>query len=489
VRAARSSSIALAGCALALAQCGGGAARDERPNVVLIVADDLDVGLALDTRRPDTGELAYPHLHSLGERGVVFTSSFVSHPLCSPSRASMLTGQYDHNHGVTTNQLDGGNAPILEQQPTLAGWLQASGYTTALVGKYINEYGRDELEPDARAPIPAGWTHWFATMNVSSYLEWRAVRDGEVEDHTGARQEYLTDALGREAVRAIDAAAAGSKPLFLMLAFKAPHDGRDDQKHAPLPAPRHAKAFDAFEPQWPPSFDEADMSDKPPNLAKFARVGAKAVQSITERMRARREAMLAVDEAVGAVLGALAAHGMSERTVVIFTSDNGYEQGEHRLIGKGRPYEESIRVPLVACGPGIPPGTRCDELVLNLDLAPTIAELAGAKPSRVVDGRSWLALLRDPATPWRRDFLLLSMHAPPFAGVRTRTRMYAEHDVDLDGHADARELYWLAADERNAQADPHQLESLAGDPRYRDVVDELRARLERLRTCRGTSCW
>jgi arylsulfatase A-like enzyme len=168
---------------------------------------------------------------------------------------------------------------------------------------------------------------------------------------------------------------------------------------------------------------------------------------------------------------------------VIFTSDNGFEQGEHRIrTGKGRAYEESIRVPLVACGPGIPRGARVGGVVLNLDLAPTVAELCGATPKLEFDGRSWLPLLRDPTAAWRKDFLIEGTPDHRFTALRTSDALLVEHDSDGDGDADEFELYDL-------KADPFELASLHANRAWAERLAKLRERLAKLRDCRGASCW
>lgn len=463
------------------------AGSSERPNVLLIVADDLDERFAFDVRRPDTGAFAFPALRSIAERGARFSNSFVSLPLCSPSRASILTGLYAHNHGVVGNADENGGYALFRDAETLPVWLSRAGYRTALVGKYLNGYSA-ELVVDGQLPVPAGWSAWFASLSPASYLGWSAARGAKLTMFGRGPEDYHTDVVAREAL----AQLGGSEPrppFFVMVNFFAPHDDAPGVATPALPASRHTGVFANYEPDFPPSFDEADIADKPEALRKLPRLGDATRATLVRRLRARLEALLAVDEAVGALLARLAERGELERTLVIFTSDNGFEQGEHRIrTGKGRAYEESIRVPLVACGPGIPRGVVVDELVLNLDLAPTILEACGAQPALEPDGRSWLALFRESRAPWRQDFLVEGTRDQRYLALRSRRALYVEHEPTAEGRAPERELYLLAGDER-AAADPFQLENRASDPRFAADLAALGERLDRLRGCRGAACW
>jgi arylsulfatase A-like enzyme len=237
------------------------------------------------------------------------------------------------------------------------------------------------------------------------------------------------------------------------------------------------------------SFNEQDVSDKPLWIRFLPPLSPRVIDSITESYRSRLETLLAVDEAVRNIVSVLKRTGTLENTVIIYTSDNGFFQGEHRIAtGKGSLYEEAIRVPLMIRGPGLPEGCVLDHLVVNIDLAPTIAELAGAIPTLTIDGHSLVPLLRNPLIPWREDFLAVhwrNMTTPTFAGVRTSQYLYSETSYNEASSFKEEELYDLSTD-------PFQLENLIKSSHkngYKEGTDQLRERLEELKTCTGADCF
>ena len=338
----------------------------------------------------------------IGAAGARFTRSYVSYPLCCPSRATYLTGQYNHNNGVHTNTPPQGGVEALDAEHTLPVWLSAAGYRTSHIGKYLNGYGL-RRKPD----VPPGWTDWHGTVDKSTYQMY-----GYKMYENGARQHVRQ--LRRRGPRALPdrraarrrrstsiEGTAPSTPLFLSLMFVAPHgevESTRARRPQPYirPAPRDVGRYRRLRlPRAPRG--ERDVRDKPPYVRKLHRASRATTARIRDDFRSRRESLIAVDEAVEAVVGALARTGRLDSTYILFTSDNGFFQGEHRIHkGKYLAYDPSSHVPLLIRGPGIPPGTVSGEVVSNADLAPTILEAAGAD-RRPADGRA-LAAARSRAT-------------------------------------------------------------------------------------------
>jgi N-acetylglucosamine-6-sulfatase len=437
------------------------------PNVVVIETDDQTV--ADLAAMPQTRAL-------IGAAGMTFTRSFVSLSECCPSRATFLTGQYAHNHGVLSNRLPFGSFARLRGAETLPVWLQRAGYATGLVGKYLNGYGSSD-----RYQVPPGWTDFEGLLGSSTYSFY-----GFTMNVNGALEttplDYQTDAITERSVDFVQR-NAGRVPFFLWTTYVAPHAGAPTELDDPVdypstvPASRHYGAFAGAPLPRPPSFNETDVSDKPPFIRNRPPLKPWQISEIRELRRQRLASLLAVDEGVGRIIETLEATGTLANTMVIFTSDNGFMAGEHRVpSGKMLAFEPSIRVPLLIRGPGIPAGVRRRDLVWNGDLAPTILALAGAQPAFARDGRSLLA----PPAPRRVIVLEGSASArtlglPRFTGLRTRRYKYLEH---LWG---AKELYDL-------RRDPYELTNLAKLPRMAGVKAQLGRRLAHLRGCAGAGC-
>jgi N-acetylglucosamine-6-sulfatase len=462
-------------CGLALVIGAGGSAMaqpaataDPRPNVVVIMTDDQTV---------ESLRVMSNVKRLLRNRGATFVNSFVGFALCCPSRATFLTGQYGHNNGVLGNTPPEGGYAKLDHSNTLAVWLQASGYNTVHLGKYLNGYGRTDP-----TEIPAGWTKWRGSVDPSTYRFY-----GYTLNENGTlvtyERPYQTDLYARKAANIIRHRAAQAAPFFLWVAFLAPHSGgpreSDDPQGigTPAPAPRHRNRFASEPLPRPPSFNEADVSDKPVGIRSRPRLSRDRIRAIRENYQQRLESLLAVDEAVAKIVAALRESGELRNTLIVFTSDNGFFHGEHRVpAGKVLLYEPSIRVPLIMRGPGIPAGLRLRQHVSNVDLAPTIVDAADATAGRTMDGRSLLPLFGDPALRLGRDLLVERMPGDGnFSAIRTPRYLYAEH---WNGE---RELYDLARD-------PHELQSRHADPAYAAIQADLAARLARLRTCTGETC-
>mgnify|MGYP000129692764 CR=1 FL=1 len=435
-----------------------------RPNIVLILTDDEDV--RIHAFLPKTKAL-------LEDRGAVFPNAFVPYPLCCPSRASLLRGQYPHNTGVLGNQPPLGGFDVFVQQgleaSTVATWLQSVGYRTVFAGKYLNGYGDGGSDP---RHVPPGWTEWYAGLGGRPYgnYDYTLNENGRIVQYGHAAEDYLTDVIARKAVEAIERAVRAGQPFFLYLATYAPH--------APaVPAPRHAHLFQDAPLPRPPSFNEADVSDKPTVIRRRPPLNPRSIARMEVLYRRRLQSLQAVDDLVETVVRTLARLGQLDRTYLVYTSDNGFHMGEHRLPpGKNLPYEEDIRVPLVVRGPGVRPGQRIDSLVVNTDLAPTFAEIAGITPPAFVDGRSLLPLLRGQSPRWRQS-LLIQVRTPAgggFEAIRTAEWKYV---VWRTGEL---ELY-------NLRADPYELENLAASAPP-ELVAGLSARLRELARCAAEGC-
>jgi N-acetylglucosamine-6-sulfatase len=449
-------------------------ASAQQPNVVVLMTDDqtADSMWAM----PWTREL-------IGAEGVTFTNSFVSYPRCCPSRATFFTGQYAHNHGVLSNTLPFGSYDRLDTSSWLPLWLQAAGYRTAHLGKFLNGYG--DLNP---TEVPPGWDEWHATTGRETYRYWgyKVNENGRLETYGSDRDPdlYATDFMSRRASKLIEDLAPSDAPFFLSVGFLAPHTGGPAEPGdppgvaTPAVAPRHRGAFAGEPLPRPAGFSERKVSDKPPRIKRLPRLRPARIDLIRQKYHQRLESLLAVDDGVDEIIDALRQAGELENTLVIFTSDNGFFHGEHRIwSGKAQVYEPAIRVPLLMRGPGITPGRRPSRIVGNVDLAPTILEAAGLPPRPELDGRSLLPPARGPVRRWR-DYLLLEggdRLGLDYDGIRTPRYVYAEH------RAGPRELYDL-------EFDPYQLRSVHRSPAYAAVRAELEARLANLRICAGASC-
>lgn len=462
--------VLVAGCAAASSAAPAERALI-RPNVVVIMTDDQTV---------DDLRVMRNVRHLLVERGTTFDQSVVSNPLCCPSRAAFLTGQYGHNNHVQGNSVANGISQ-LDQSNTLPVWLSDAGYHTIFVGKYLNEYKRFMYRR-----IPPGWSDWNAGLQLS-FFDHTMNRNGKIVRFGSRPEDYQSDVYTRIAVDAIRSSPTGA-PLFLWLSYFAPHQGGGKEDSDPdnlmstIPAPRHAARFPNVQLPRDPSFDEADVSDKPAAIRARPVFGDSTTLSMTTTYRHRLQSLLAVDEGVAKVVAALKRSGRLDDTLILFTSDNGFLQGQHRIVNhKELPYEPSIRVPLVVRGPGVPQNVHLQQLVANVDLAPTIAAAAKVVPWRDEDGRSLLPLLADPAAAWPRDVLLERGPGVTVGGPRQYTAIRTARYVYVEYATGEKELYDL-------QVDPFELESKHDDPAYAQVEADLATRLATLRDCAGATC-
>jgi N-acetylglucosamine-6-sulfatase len=459
----------------------------DRPNVVLILTDDLDAGLL------EEYPARYPNLRDLAAEGTTFENAFVTDPLCCPSRATILRGQYTHNHQIVGNWRPQGGAKkffdLGHEDSTVATWLQDESYRTALVGKYMNDYYGDR--------VPVGWDDWYAI--AGGHLSEDLNENGRVRRYDPERY-HLDAVLADKAADYVRRPSDDGAPFFMWVGTQAPH--------APAtPAPRHEGTFPEARLPRSPSFDEEDVSDKPDWVRDNPPLDQERIAPMQDLYRNRLRSMLAVDEMVGRLVDALKDRGELDNTYIFFTSDNGWHAGEHRLTpGKWTAYEEDTRVPLVVRGPGVPEGETLEHLVLNNDLAPTFADLAGAKIPSFVDGRSLAPLFDgDPLAEenWRSAFLVEAgteilgpTAVPPLSGdplpedwqrapredwgrpgleaVRTGEHLYIEYGTG------ERELYDL-------KGDPYQLENLY-ESAAPELLGRLKGRLAALSGCSGDDC-
>ena len=454
---------AAAGVALALAllglQLGSSADTVEGPatppSIVLILTDD---------QRADT-LWAMPAVQAeLVDRGVTFAEAFAVNPWCCPSRASVLTGQYSHTHGVWRNSPPNGGFTSFEDGSTLATWLHTAGYRTGLFGKYFNGY-------ENNAYIPPGWDRWVAfSAGAYNYFGYKLNIDGVDRGYGAGAANYSTDVLRDHATTFIRD-TPDDQPLFLYFAPNAPHGtvgGSEGLDGLPKAAPRHANSFSDL-PQWrPPSWNEKDVSDKPAHIQALSAIDP------DEFRKQQYKSLLAVDDAVKAIVDTLRATDRLDNTMIVFASDNGMLWGEHRWGKKVVPYEESIRIPLVVRYDPVTaelPAREDRRLVNTTDIAPTIAEAAAVRAPGA-EGLSLMPILAGSASSWRSDFLVEHLQGPTALDpIETYCAVRNERYVYVVYGSGERELYDLSTDR-------YQLTNLAADAAHETTVDGLHARLK-----------
>lgn len=455
-----------------------------KPNIIVIMTDDAtaaDMDVMLKTR-----EL-------IGKKGITFTNSFVDFPICCPSRASFLTGQAAHNHQVLGNAVlrHGGYQTFkATQDNSLPIWLQKGGYFTAHMGKYLNGFS-------AADGIPPGWNLWNGIADDEgsySYYNYTINNNGVPHRYGKTPIDYKTDVQTQKAAEFIAAQKNATQPFFLWLAPQAPHTKTPESQNesgVPDPAPRHIDALSSIALPMLPSFNEADMSDKPEFMKLLPPLTSAQIEEITHLFKRRRESLLAVDDMVERVVKSLEAAGKLENTYIFYTSDNGWMTGEHRRPGaKYVAYEESVRVPLLIRGPGIPADETRNQLVNNLDMVATIEELTQISPERLPDGHTLTPLFKQADAPWRSVILFQGMDQNSFPNVATvfgryqavRTQQYKYIEHLSEKGLFEQEFYDLAKD-------PYELESRPKDPSYSAVVEALQKTLATLKNCAGESCW
>jgi arylsulfatase A-like enzyme len=427
-----------------------------RPNILVIVTDDQPKGTL--EAMPATRRLFI-------REGRVYPNAYVTTPLCCPSRASILTGRYAHNHGVLTQQ-----PQSFDVRTTVARYLRQAGYLNAIAGKYLNRWG---TRPDFTPVSPPYFDLWATTRpNAGGYFNTVFNLNGRLQ----TVKEYSTGYIGDKTIRFLRSfERRDMRPWFMYTAVVAPHAPND-------PEGKHKRARVSA---WPgdPAVFEGDRTDKPPYVQR-----REAGFDLGRRVRKRQlRTLMSVDDMIRKIFAELRANREDRKTLAFFLSDNGLLWAQHGLLNKTVPYLQSIRVPLLARWPArIPGGSRDDRLVANVDLAPTIAQVAGlGAASPPMDGRSLFS------REWDRDHLLVEYFegdtgiAPTWASITAPTHQYVEY-YDEDGNETFREYYDLVRD-------PWQLVNTLGD--FDPTNDpsparlsELSARLAVERECVASLC-
>jgi arylsulfatase A-like enzyme len=491
----------------------------KKPSIVVVMLDDLDTRSLADLLNAHL----MPNLQNrIIDHGVAFSEAYVSTPLCCPSRATFLTGQYPHNTGIVNSKLLYPGAGLeyavgrFDDTVTIATRLQSLGYTTAHVGKYLNGYGSDatltSLSP-AFDPhyVPPGWAHWRALVDFSTYCvyDYTINADGDLIQYllppgeTEDSATYQTNVLADLAESFLLDHRDDAEPFYLEVMPLTPHaekcsgayDGQppdqDGFDKRIRPDPQDAAAVvPAYVPS--PAYDE-DLADKPSWMSTTPPLTPDDLANVSEQYRQRLRAMLSVDRLIGRLIAALGPR--LDDAVIVVTSDNGWLYGEHRISGKVYAYREAARVPLYIVAPDSQPGAR-PGLVLNNDIAPTLLDLASpGYADAAFDGRSLVPLLLDPQSPAgseRSRFLIEFGRSAmsdeqyrTYTALRSRTELYIE---SYDGvyfqqtppPLIALELYDLAADPNEMSSLLHYPEN-ARDPVLAPLLDQLSA-------CAGASC-
>lgn len=498
--------------ATAAAQAPMPTSAEKRPNVVFILTEDLDLGVYQQM----------PRLKSLlVDQGLSFTNDFVSLSLCCPSRTAILRSEYAHNSRIFTNSPPGGGFEKVFslglESSTVATWLHDAGYRTALMGKYLNGYPHSA----GVSYVPPGWDEWYSPSSGNPYSEFNYTlnENGTQVRYGSDPAAYLVDVLAGKAQDFIQRSVANNpaQPFFLYVATYAPHQPA-------TPAPRYADAFPGVQAPRTPSFNEADVSDKPAWVQTHPLLNEKQIAGIDHLYQKRLQSMLAVEDLVADVIDTLQANGQLENTYIVFTSDNGFHQGQHRLeSGKNTEFEEDLRVPLVVRGPGVPAGVSREEMTLNIDFAPTFAELGQATVPDFVDGRSLVPLLhqpfvrpaggprarREPASPvpWRQAILIehafpgdptpepppgSALEPPDPFDLAIAAKGGPEMPPVFQGIQTARQIKYVLYQDDETEVydlahDPYELTNLASTAGP-DVTAELNAWLNTLKDCSGAAC-
>jgi arylsulfatase A-like enzyme len=444
------------------------------PNIVFVLTDDLDLNLVQ----------FMPHVLAMERSGVSFANYFVTDSLCCPSRSSIFTGEFPHNSGVFRNlEPDGGYGGFNAQgnEPrTFAVAIQRAGYRTAMLGKYLNGY-RPALNPPA-----LGWSEWDVAGNGYPEFNYALTENGNLVRYGSAPEDYLTDVVSRLALKFISQSAG--TPFFVEVATFAPH--------APyVPAPRDKDTLAEVRAPRTAAFAAAPKGGTPQWLSRLPPLSGSDI-AIDRDFRKRAQSVLAVDRMIGDLETAVATSGQADNTYFVFSSDNGYHMGEHRLMpGKMTAFDTDIHVPLIVTGPGVAHGRILDAVVENIDLCPTFAELAGVAIPASADGHTLVPLLRQEPSPSWRSLALIEHHGPlkqeaedpdtpsirsgnppTYGAIRSRDWVYVEYD---DG---TREYH-------DRTSDPYELQNTFWllTPVARQ---SLSVALAALRGCQGGQpCW
>jgi arylsulfatase A-like enzyme len=413
------------------------------------------------------------------KNGVVFENGFVTTPLCCPSRVSILSGQYVHNHKVYTDRMPLGGAPKYDDSECVAVWLQEAGYRTAYFGKYLNGY--EDVMP--YGVVPPGWDVWkaFLSKNISAdddvgsaqyFFDFSLSENGTAVEYPKSKDNFSADVVTNNALAFIR--DERDTPFFMMVGYYNPHSPY-------ISAPRHKDTFRANAGDYwdwvqyrPPNFNEEDIRDKPDYIGELSPLSPDEIDTAHKQIL---RSLLSVDDGVASILAALEKADLDQNTIIVYLSDNGLTLGDHRFgAAKNCPYEACVKVPFIVYAPGFYAPRMDTHLVANIDLAPTIADWAGVSAPDYVDGISMAPILENPSVAWRDDILFehwpteegVGSIVPEFYTVRTAEWKYTEYST---GEV---ELYDLVND-------PYELENLAGKRDYKEVQAELAARLRELK--------
>ncbi|MFN8215812.1 MAG: sulfatase [Solirubrobacterales bacterium] len=528
-----------------------------RPSFVVIQTDDQTLDQLYAAFTPISGVTydAMPNtLALIADRGVTFNRYYTPYSLCGPSRASLLTGRYAHSNGVRGNVPPNGGNTGFESRPAnthnIATWLQAAGYRTIHVGKYLNGYG--DAPYSTGENVPPGWTVWNTVLNTDTdhyFYGYRLNNNGVVEGpygdsgswetrEYGERDDfgcptaplngkpcyYQTDVLSEIAANDVWATSP-EQPFYLQLDYTAPH-GDYRRPAGPEPPIRYYETFDGapYPHNASQGFNEGNVNDKPRFIREAPYLSPAEIHTYRVYYDKALASLRAIDDGVKRLYDTLGAMHRLRNTYIIFTSDNGFFYGEHRLTGgKFLAYEPSTHLPLLMRGPGIKPGTETGQLASTIDIAPTILELAEVEPDKSVDGTSLYPFAHDPSLRTRRPLLFesfvqtsdveeeggtrpitpakaasaalrarpgsaqrgggedasahASIVAPPknYYGIRLGPYKYIEWP---DGE---KELYDITKD-------PYELNNIVRDPNYFPIRAFLHRELVRLETCHAAVC-
>ena len=419
-----------------------------KPNIVFVITDDQHIHHL--THMPYLS--SKPH-----GNWIEFTNTFENVPFCCPTRATILTGQYSHHHGIKGN-----SGKAFRDTSTIATWLKSAGYRTGLIGKYLNGY------PWPNRPanyIPPGWDYWVGSVKQPGigYYDYQLNENGKIVSYGSAPEDYATDVLHRRAMNFLNTTPT-DKPFFLYLSPPAPHAES-------VPAPRHKGAYSTLPIFYGPNFNESDVSDKPAWVRALP-IRSKSTMDTKQRLAA--ETLLAVDESIKGILDKLIERGQLDNTVFIFMTDNGFSFGAHRWVQKLCVYDECVRTPLLIRYPGIGENRTETRLVSSVDIAPTLAGLSQVSPTHNVDGRSLAPLLSGTTTSWRSSLLLeyqgpVSPGASPtYWAVRTPKWKYVELETG------EKELYDMVND-------PYEQVNVVNRSDLSSVRSSLSEELQRLK--------
>ncbi|KAJ0012641.1 hypothetical protein NQD34_016975 [Periophthalmus magnuspinnatus] len=474
-----------------------------RPNIVLILTDDLDISNGGLTPLIKTKKL-------IGDAGISFTNAFVASPLCCPSRASILTGKYPHNHHVINNTLEGNCSSIAwqktEEGHTFPALLKTfAGYQTFFAGKYLNQYGHSEA--GGVEHVPPGWNYWVGLEKNSKYYNYTLSVNGKAQKHgSDYNKDYLTDVLANQSLDFLQY-KSNYLPFFMMVSVPAPHSPW-------TAAPQYQDKFNTTKAPRGPNFN---IHGKDKHwLIRQAKtpMSNSSIQFLDDAFRRRWTTLLSVDDLVEKIVKQLEVRGELDNTYVFFTSDNGYHTGQFSLpLDKRQLYDFDIRVPLMVRGPNIKPNQTSQMLVANVDLGPTMLDIAGYNVSKTqMDGMSFLPIMEGlmNSSSWRTDILVeyegegsnVSDPACPLLGpgvsecfpdcvcedsynntyacVRTVAPSANLQYCEFDDNEVFVEVY-------NMTADPFQLTNVARSIEQ-EVLEKMNRRLMILQSCSGQSC-